>query len=39
MLTYGSVCSGIDAASEAWEPLGWRPNFFAEIEASPSAVL
>ncbi|MER9069273.1 hypothetical protein NKH84_22335 [Mesorhizobium sp. M0902] len=39
MLTYGSVCSGIEAASVAWEPLGWRPKFFAEIEAFPSAVL
>lgn len=39
MLTYGSVCSGIEAASVAWEPLGWRPAFFAEIEAFPSAVL
>lgn len=39
MLTYGSVCSGIEAASVAWEPLGWRPKFFSEIEAFPSAVL
>ncbi|WP_254634205.1 DNA cytosine methyltransferase [Mesorhizobium sp. GbtcB19] len=39
MLTYGSVCSGIEAASVAWEPLGWRPAFFSEIEAFPSAVL
>ncbi|KQU77722.1 hypothetical protein ASD12_18145 [Mesorhizobium sp. Root102] len=38
-LTYGSVCSGIEAASVAWEPLGWRPKFFSEIEAFPSAVL
>jgi DNA (cytosine-5)-methyltransferase 1 len=22
-LTYGSVCSGIEAASVAWHPLGW----------------
>ena len=39
MLTYGSVCSGIEAASVAWEPLGWRPAFFAEIDAFPAAVL
>lgn len=39
MITYGSVCSGIEAASVAWEPLGWRPKFFSEIEAFPSAVL
>ncbi|RWO57186.1 MAG: DNA (cytosine-5-)-methyltransferase [Mesorhizobium sp.] len=38
-MTYGSVCSGIEAASVAWEPLGWRPKFFSEIEAFPSAVL
>jgi len=39
MLTYGSVCSGVEAASLAWEPLGWRPAWFAEIEKFPSAVL
>ena len=39
MLTYGSVCSGIEAASVAWEPLGWRPAWFAEIDPFPSAVL
>lgn len=37
--TYGSVCSGIEAASVAWEPLGWKPLWFAEIEPFPSAVL
>ena len=39
MLTYGSVCSGIEAASVAWEPLGMRPAWFAEIEPFPAAVL
>ncbi|EOT1738183.1 DNA cytosine methyltransferase [Klebsiella pneumoniae] len=39
MITYGSVCSGIEAASVAWEPLGWRPVWFAEIEPFPAAVL
>ena len=34
-----SVCSGIEAASVAWAPLGWSPVAFAEIEAFPSAVL
>jgi DNA (cytosine-5)-methyltransferase 1 len=34
-----SVCSGIEAASCAWEPLGWRAHAFSEIEAFPSAVL
>lgn len=38
-MRYGSVCSGIEAASIAWEPLGWQPAWFAEIEAFPSAVL
>ncbi|EPT7049690.1 Dam family site-specific DNA-(adenine-N6)-methyltransferase [Escherichia coli] len=38
-LCYGSVCSGIEAASIAWEPLGMRPAWFAEIEPFPSAVL
>jgi len=36
---YGSVCSGIEAASVAWEPLGWRASFLSEIEAFPRAVL
>src|SRR5262245_53926871 len=34
-----SVCSGIEAASVAWHPLGWRAAAFSEIEAFPSAVL
>ena len=38
-MRYGSVCSGIEAASVAWHPLGWTPAWFAEIEAFPSAVL
>jgi DNA (cytosine-5)-methyltransferase 1 len=38
-MIYGSVCSGIEAASQAWHPLGWTPAFFSEIEAFPSAVL
>jgi DNA (cytosine-5)-methyltransferase 1 len=38
-ITFGSVCSGIEAASVAWEPLGWSANWFAEIEEFPSAVL
>lgn len=39
MLVYGSVCSGIEAASVAWQGLGWRPAFFSEIDAFPRAVL
>jgi len=38
-MRYGSVCSGIEAASVAWEPLGWTPAWFSEIEPFPSAVL
>lgn len=38
-MRYGSVCSGIESASVAWEPLGWQPAWFAEIEKFPSAVL
>ncbi|WP_145182368.1 DNA cytosine methyltransferase [Pseudomonas sp. URMO17WK12:I11] len=38
-ITYGSVCSGIEAATVAWHPLGWRAAWYAEIEQFPSAVL
>jgi DNA (cytosine-5)-methyltransferase 1 len=38
-MKYLSVCSGIEAASKAWEPIGWEPVAFSEIEAFPSAVL
>jgi DNA (cytosine-5)-methyltransferase 1 len=38
-MKYGSVCSGIEAASVAWEPLGWEAQWYAEIEHFPSAVL
>jgi len=38
-MRYGSVCSGIEAASVAWEPLGWEAQWFSEIEQFPSAVL
>lgn len=34
-----SVCSGIEAASAAFRPLGWESVAFAEIEKFPSAVL
>ena len=39
MTTFGSVCSGIEAASVAWAPLGWRAAWFAEIGPFPCAVL
>lgn len=38
-MTYATVCSGIEACSVAWEPLGWEPVFFSEIEKYQSAVL
>ena len=38
-MKYLSVCSGIEAASKAWEPIGWEPVAFSEIEPFPSAVL
>ena len=38
-MKYLSVCSGIEAASVAWHPLGWEPVAFSEIEPFPSAVL
>lgn len=38
-MRYGSVCSGIEAVSVAWEPLGFTPAWFSEIENFPSAVL
>lgn len=39
MLSYGTVCSGIEAPSVAWGPLGMQPQFFCEIEEFPSRVL
>ena len=38
-ITYGSVCSGIEAAMVAWEPLGWEPAWFAEVEPFCNEVL
>jgi len=38
-MIYGSVCSGIEAATAAWHPLGWKPSFFSEIEKFPREVL
>ncbi len=38
-LRFLSVCSGIEAASVAWNPLGWQAVAFSEIEKFPSAVL
>lgn len=38
-MKYLSVCSGIEAATVAWHPLGWSPAAFSEIEKFPSEVL
>ena len=38
-MRFGSVCSGIEAASVAWAPLGWQAAWLAEIEPFPCAVL
>jgi DNA (cytosine-5)-methyltransferase 1 len=39
MITYGSMCSGIEAATVAWESLGWKPSFFSEIKPFPCKLL
>lgn len=38
-IRFGSVCSGIEAASVAWNPLGWEAAWVSEIEPFPCAVL
>ena len=38
-MRYASVCSGIEAATVAWHPLGWEPAFFSETAEFPRAVL
>lgn len=38
-MIYGSVCSGIEAATAAWHPLGWKASFFSEIDKFPREVL
>ncbi|PJJ98392.1 DNA methyltransferase, partial [Lysobacteraceae bacterium NML75-0749] len=37
-ITFGSVCSGIEAASVAWQPIGWQAAWLSEIEPFPGAV-
>ncbi len=37
--TVGSICSGIEAASVAWEPLGMHFEWFSEIASFPSLIL
>src|ERR1700686_2079391 len=38
-MIYGSVCSGIEAATVAWKSLGWAPAWFSEIEEFPGQLL
>ena len=38
-MRYGSICSGIEAATVAWHGLGWEPAFFSEIDNFPRAAL
>ena len=38
-MRYLSVCSGIEAATAAWHPLGWSPVAFSEIDPFACAVL
>lgn len=38
-MRFASVCSGIEAPSVAWGPLGWEAAFFCENDAFPSSVL
>jgi DNA (cytosine-5)-methyltransferase 1 len=38
-MIYGSACSGIEAATVAWHPLGWRPAWFAEIDGYCKSLL
>ena len=38
-MKFATVCSGIEACSSAWEPLGWKAQFFSEIGPFPCEVL
>ena len=38
-MRYLSVCSGVEAATVAWHPLGWEAVGYSEIEKFPSEVL
>ena len=38
-MIYGSVCSGIESATVAWDGLGWKPSFFSEIDKPARAIL
>ena len=38
-MRYGSVCSGMEAATAAWHPYGWQPQFFSEIDNTAARFL
>lgn len=38
-IKYGSVCSGVEAATVGWHRLGWKPQWFCEFDKFPSTVL
>lgn len=38
-MNYGSICSGVEAATLAWRSLGWKAVFFSEVEPFPAGVL
>ena len=38
-MRFGSICSGIEAASVAFSPLGWTPAWLAEVDVAASLVL
>jgi DNA (cytosine-5)-methyltransferase 1 len=38
-LKYLSVCSGIEAATVAWAPLGWKPVAFSEVDKAACRLL
>lgn len=39
MITFGSMCSGIEAASVAWANMPWKAVWLAEIEKALSEIL
>ena len=39
MITFGSVCSGIEAASVAFGAIGWRALWLSEIDKKPCDLL
>ena len=38
-MRYASVCDGIGAAHQAWQPLGWECAWTSEVAAYPADVV